>query len=998
MKHNVLEGFVCCLAFAASVSAQTITSQPQSLMANEHSSALFSVSAASGSTYQWQFNGNAYPSATDSYLFLDNLTDSEAGTYTVVVTPPGGSPVTSAPATLTLIPGTIVTLTITNYPGGASSNVTVQLFDFDKPATVANFLHYVTSGAYSNMFFDRLVPGFVLQGGGYDTRDMTNTAPGISGFGIYNTYELSGDNSGVPFPDQVDSEFGNGVFIPNTFGTLAMALSGNDPDSATSAFFINLADNSSNLDTQAGGFTVFGRVIDETNALLFFNNIQANGGNIVDYQTFSPKTAITILPVNYTGSAEPSDANLFYCDFTVNNPPVYNTGILPGVAITFPANGAVVTNTDFVFAGTATTNQWTGIARVRADLFPQSGIYVDQPFGADAVGTTNWSLDFGELPAGVYIARAVAQDGYGIIGNQVVETFSVWSFLSVSTNGLGTISAAPGMYYAPGVTYFTNSTTNVYTLKATPAKGLVFAGWSEGTTTLLTPTLQFEMLGNKTLTANFIADNMPKGITFTYPHAGADLTNTNLTLEGKVPASLAVTNLTCQLFIQSSSVTAPQAVSITGANWSATFTNLTPGQYTARLAAYDSQGRNRLISENFNILAQLTLATSGQGQILQKWNGKYLLPGKKYAITAVPAKGSIFAYWSSGVANVNNASTTFILESNTTLTATFETNPFPAVAGAYAGLFLGPTNVAATNCGALVLNTTATGAFSGKLILPNSYYTLIYRFYYDGSIILGAALPDKNELYIYMNLDLTNALDTVTGGVMEYSSSAGVIWTNSLVAYRTVKTLSATTVPAAGKYDLLFDSLTNDAMVDGYAAVNFGPGGGVTLAGTLADNTPISSSTGVSKDGVWPVFATPAAYKGKGMLIGWETNTATNCTGQLFWVKDGTTQVLNSTGTNHVAPTAGNEYAITFSGGSLGTTLVTNFLGVTRSGGFTVLDAPANKLSISLAGSGVVIGQFNSGGGVRKFKGIFTASSQSGAGFITDSSGEVGAFSIDPAP
>ena len=68
---------------------------------------------------------------------------------------------------------------------------------------------------------------------------------------------IDGQIEDVPADPPVENEFNQS----NLRGTLAMAKVGGDPDSATSQWFVNLADNSDNLDTQNGGFTVFGRVL-----------------------------------------------------------------------------------------------------------------------------------------------------------------------------------------------------------------------------------------------------------------------------------------------------------------------------------------------------------------------------------------------------------------------------------------------------------------------------------------------------------------------------------------------------------------------------------------------------------------------------------------------------------------------------------------------------------------------------------------------------------------
>jgi len=118
-------------------------------------------------------------------------------------------------------------------------SVDVRLDDAATPLTVANFLNYTNNGLYNGTFIHRSIPGFVVQGGGYTYNSTTNSAPHIATF------------------PPVQNEFG----ISNTRGTIAMAKLGNDPNSATSEWFFNLADNSANLDNQNGGFTVFGRVL-----------------------------------------------------------------------------------------------------------------------------------------------------------------------------------------------------------------------------------------------------------------------------------------------------------------------------------------------------------------------------------------------------------------------------------------------------------------------------------------------------------------------------------------------------------------------------------------------------------------------------------------------------------------------------------------------------------------------------------------------------------------
>ncbi len=161
--------------FTALIAPPIITAQPPNLTVNTGSSADFSVTASNAASYQWELVGTgAIAGATNATLALDDVSASQSGSsYIVVVTAPDGETATSTPGVLTIVPGTIVQMTISKYADGSSSNFLVQLFDHDKPATVENFIHYITSGAYSNTFFDRDVAGFVLQAGDYVTVDRT---------------------------------------------------------------------------------------------------------------------------------------------------------------------------------------------------------------------------------------------------------------------------------------------------------------------------------------------------------------------------------------------------------------------------------------------------------------------------------------------------------------------------------------------------------------------------------------------------------------------------------------------------------------------------------------------------------------------------------------------------------------------------------------------------------------------------------------------------------
>lgn len=121
-------------------------------------------------------------------------------------------------------------------------NFKVNLHDETTPETVRNFLQYVTDEDYNNTVVHRVVPDFVMQAGGFEfTGNLPLTA--------------------IP----TDNSIKNEPVYSNVRGTIAMAKVANNENSATSQWFVNLSDNSGGdpkLDTQNGGFTVFGEVIE----------------------------------------------------------------------------------------------------------------------------------------------------------------------------------------------------------------------------------------------------------------------------------------------------------------------------------------------------------------------------------------------------------------------------------------------------------------------------------------------------------------------------------------------------------------------------------------------------------------------------------------------------------------------------------------------------------------------------------------------------------------
>jgi peptidyl-prolyl cis-trans isomerase B (cyclophilin B) len=123
--------------------------------------------------------------------------------------------------------------------------ITLELDQAKAPKSVANFLAYVSKGHFDNTVFHRVIPGFMIQGGGFE--------PGMKQ---------------KPADKPIENEANNG--LKNNHYTVAMART-SDPHSATAQFFINVADNGflnhTSPSAQGWGYAVFGKVVGGTDVV-----------------------------------------------------------------------------------------------------------------------------------------------------------------------------------------------------------------------------------------------------------------------------------------------------------------------------------------------------------------------------------------------------------------------------------------------------------------------------------------------------------------------------------------------------------------------------------------------------------------------------------------------------------------------------------------------------------------------------------------------------------
>lgn len=148
-------------------------------------------------------------------------------------------------------------------------NIEIELYDQKAPVSAKNFENYIKNNFYNGTIFHRVIPGFMIQGGG-----------------------LESNMKEKPAAAPIKNEASNG--LSNTRGTLAMARTSN-PNSATSQFFINVADNTFlNASSRDAGYAVFGKVTKGMDVVDKIANVPT--ANVGMHQNV-PKQAVKILSV-----------------------------------------------------------------------------------------------------------------------------------------------------------------------------------------------------------------------------------------------------------------------------------------------------------------------------------------------------------------------------------------------------------------------------------------------------------------------------------------------------------------------------------------------------------------------------------------------------------------------------------------------------------------------------------------------------------------------------
>jgi hypothetical protein len=303
----------------------------------------------------------------------------------------------------------------------------------------------------------------------------------------------------------------------------------------------------------------------------------------------------------------------------------------------------------------------------------------------------------------------------------------------------------------------------------------------------------------------------------------------------------------------------------------------------------------------------LTIVTNGDGTVSPNLNGKLLIFGKSYTLTAVPGSGNVFSNWTGNI-TTNKNPLTIKAESNMVLEANFIPNPFLPVKGTYNGLFFNSTyGVTEQTAGMLKgLTISQKGTYSGTLLINGASHAISGSFDLacQATNHIARAQSQGGPLVVEMTLlNSSNSAPQVAGTVS--GTTNGTPWVANLTTDQATNTL-----PSA-EYVMLIPPNTNSAPAnspggDGYALItNYAgtarnPGAATAkITGALADGTAFNQTVPVSQDGYVPIYVN--LYASKGLLLGWINLDLTNTAGvSLTWIHPRRTTGLYENGFTNV--------------------------------------------------------------------------------------------------
>jgi sugar lactone lactonase YvrE len=219
--------------------------------------------------------------------------------------------------------------------------------------------------------------------------------------------------------------------------------------------------------------------------------------------------------------------------------------------------------------------------------------------------------------------------------------------------------------------------------------------------------------------------------------------------------------------------------------------------------------------------------------------------------------------------------------SSTTNRVTLNYLPTAIAGGNYAGLFFDTNNLTATNAGFFSAAVTPAAAFTAKLLLGSSMVSFSGQFSQDGAYANSfVAKGFDSPFTVQLQLDLSGA-GTITGSV----SNSG--WSSPLVANQDIFSTANPPSQAFQRFSLVIpggDDSSTQPGGNSTGTIILDGAGGVSFTGSLADGSPASQKTFISKHGLWPFYISSSS--GQGVTLGWLTfspGQKGTLTGQVYW-------------------------------------------------------------------------------------------------------------------
>jgi hypothetical protein len=364
---------------------------------------------------------------------------------------------------------------------------------------------------------------------------------------------------------------------------------------------------------------------------------------------------------------------------------------------------------------------------------------------------------------------------------------------------------------------------------------------------------------------------------------------------------------------------------------------------------------------------QLALSQEGQGTISPLMSSA-VVAGRTYTLTAKPAAGQEFAGWTGSIVS-DSPKITFAANSDIVLHAKFVPSPFLPIMGSYNGLFNEDSQVNQNSSGAFSVTVSAHGNYSGKLQLGAN------KLSFTGKLNLQCTATNlinrklAAPLTVHLRVGTNAEVDHIFGELIDSA------WVATMIGDRARFSAITNPSPFAGSYTMIIPGQSGDASKPaghGYGTIKVATSGIGVFAGLLADGTKVTQSRALSKNGVWPFYA--SLYVGQGSLLSWMTfanHASDDLTGAMSWIKlpvvtaryypGGFTTEVMASGSTYVKPVSADDLIINvpngvvdFSGGNLNADFSNNIaLGASSK----VTNVSSNKLTMAFTtGTGLYKG------------------------------------------